>query len=232
MFCVKITSFSFSLSPLWPKGLVYRYVTMPVFVSGDGKYTCQVWRRSVGKCTNLHQPHLFTHLALGVGFSIWHHASIFFRVMKNTCAKFGPDPSENSWFCIKPNPLSPFWPPDWFLDMKSRQYLFLEDGKYMCQVWSWSVEKCILCIKPTSFPHFGPRVFFFFSKWRHASIYSWATKNTCAKFGPDPSKKHDFFSTASQFSPNFGQKGWIFLMKPRLYFLPMNEKYMCQGWCR
>ena len=64
---------------------------------GDENYTCQVWLKSVRKSIILHQLHLpFPPiLAHDVGFSKWNHTSICFQGMKNTCAKFGPDPSKH-----------------------------------------------------------------------------------------------------------------------------------------
>ena len=97
--------------PYLPWGLVFRYENMPVFFPGNKKYICQFWSRSIGKCTILRQTYPLTPFTLRVGFLIWKHASIFFREMKNTCPKFGPDPLENAWLCIKNPPLLPFWPP-------------------------------------------------------------------------------------------------------------------------
>ena len=191
------------------------------------------------------------HFALGVGFSIWNHANICFREMKNTCAKFGPDPSENEWFCINP-PLPHFGPRSWFskwnsasicfrgiknnvtnlvqirrkvhdLDQSHPYFPILAPGlvfryetmpvfisggwKYTCQVWSKSVEKCVIWIKPT------PSLIWFrgwFSKWNHPSICFRVVKNI-----PDlvqiRREVHDFASTTSPFPTCSGPWGWLSL---------------------
>ena len=121
---------------------------MPVIVSGE-------WKIHVSNLVQIHQKihdfasnPPFPHLALGVHFSIWNHASIFFWEMKNICAKFGLDLSENAWFCIKPT-LLPFGPQGWLFDMKSCQYLFPGDEKYMC----WTVSSWCLMLLLEKWEH-------------------------------------------------------------------------------
>ena len=59
---------------------------------------------------------------------------------------------------VSNTPLHLFGPQDWFFVMKPRQYLFLVDEKYICQVWSRSVRKSMIFPRPRpSFPTFWPK---------------------------------------------------------------------------
>ena len=150
-----------SLSAFTPRGWFFEMKQYQYLFTEDEKYICQVWSRSVRKCMILHQPHtLFHHSGPGVGYSKWNSASICFRGRKNNVPSLVQIRRKVHDFASIPPPIPSFWPWGWFFVLKPCQYLFLGNEKYMCQVWSRPVGKCVIWIKPTPYPNLAPGLVF------------------------------------------------------------------------
>ena len=184
---------------------------MPVIVSGALKiYVSRlVWiRRKMHEFSSTMPP--FPPFGPGVDCSKQNNASICFLGMENTCANFGPGPSENAWFCNKPTP-SPIWPLGLVFRYDHTRICFWEN-KNMVKFGPDLLENAFFffSIKPISSPIWSSELVF--SVWNHINICLREMKNTYSKFGPNPSENARFCINPTLYStilaPGIGFPKW------------------------